>query len=189
MSVAYADDISVFSPTVSGLQDLINICYSYAQKWRFTFGIKKSKCMIAGKNLLVSDPSWTLGDKVIVNEDYLDIMGVTIDNKGTCQPHIDKRMQKCKQSYFGLVASGLSYPGLNSDAKAYMWKLVCQPTLLYAQESIHLSQADLHKLESLQGTLMKKMNGICKRSHHSHLLQALDIPSVSACVHNRVLSL
>ena len=103
-SVAYADDISVFSPTVSGLQDLINTCYSYAQEWRFTFGIKKSKCMIAGKNLLVSDPSWTLGDEVIVNEDCLDILGVTIDNKGTCQPHIDKRMQKCRQSYFGLVA-------------------------------------------------------------------------------------
>ena len=116
-SVAYADDISVFSPTVSGLQDLINTCYSYAQEWRFTFGIKKSKCMIAGKNLLVSDPSWTLGDKVIVNEDYLDILGVTIDNKNTCQPHIDKRVQKCRQSYFGLVASGVSYPGLNSDVE------------------------------------------------------------------------
>ena len=47
-SFAYADDISLMSATVTGLQQLIDVCFEYAQEWRFTFGLKKSQCMISG---------------------------------------------------------------------------------------------------------------------------------------------
>lgn len=40
-SFAYADDISVFSGTATGLQVLIDKCASYASVWRFKFGVKK----------------------------------------------------------------------------------------------------------------------------------------------------
>ena len=36
-SFAYADDVSLFSSTVTGLQN----CYYYSKKWRFNFGNKK----------------------------------------------------------------------------------------------------------------------------------------------------
>ena len=39
---AYADDVSLFSSTVPGLQGLIDICSVYANKWRFKFGIVKT---------------------------------------------------------------------------------------------------------------------------------------------------
>ena len=45
---AYADDVSLFSSTVPGLQGLIDICSVYANKWRFKFGIVKSQCMSTG---------------------------------------------------------------------------------------------------------------------------------------------
>ena len=38
---AYADDVSNFASTVSGVQQLINICSEYSLMWRFKFGIKK----------------------------------------------------------------------------------------------------------------------------------------------------
>ena len=40
---AYADDISLLSATVPGLQKLIDICSAYSQQWRFNFGIKKTQ--------------------------------------------------------------------------------------------------------------------------------------------------
>ena len=43
-SFAYADDVSLFSSTVTGLQNLVDACYYYSKKWRFNFGIKKSEC-------------------------------------------------------------------------------------------------------------------------------------------------
>ena len=187
--MAYADDVTVFSPTATGLQSLIDICHKYACHWRFSFGLKKTKCMTAGKSLLDSQPTWLLGDRPIDNVDSLEVLGVVLDNVGSCLPHINKRAQKCRQSYFGLVPHGLNYPGLQSNVKAYIWNSVCRPTLLYGLESLYLDAASIRHLESLQGSLTKRMNGISKRSHHSNLLLALGIPRVFESVTDRVLSL
>ena len=42
---AYADDVSIYIPTVPGLQILINICFNYANvmnMWRFKFVSEKN---------------------------------------------------------------------------------------------------------------------------------------------------
>jgi len=48
-SFAYADDVSLFSTTVPGLQKLIDICTDYSSLWPFNFGIQKTKCMMVCK--------------------------------------------------------------------------------------------------------------------------------------------
>ena len=58
-SFAYADDVTVFSSTAIGLQRLIDKCYAYSQKWRFKFGIKKTKCMSIENISFVTSPSWS----------------------------------------------------------------------------------------------------------------------------------
>ena len=47
-SVAYADDVTLFSTNMKGLQNLIDICVAYSRRWRFKFGIAKSICMVTG---------------------------------------------------------------------------------------------------------------------------------------------
>ena len=42
-SFAYADDITVFSLTTTGLQTLLDMCAAYSEKWRFNFGILKTR--------------------------------------------------------------------------------------------------------------------------------------------------
>lgn len=49
-SFAYANDITVMSTSITGLQSLIDICHEYSQRWRFNFNQNKSKCMLVGKN-------------------------------------------------------------------------------------------------------------------------------------------
>ena len=36
-SLAYAHDVTLFSSSVTGLQDIIQICADYADKWRFKY--------------------------------------------------------------------------------------------------------------------------------------------------------
>jgi len=38
-SFVYADDVSIVTSTVPGLQQLINTCSEYSLMWRFKFGI------------------------------------------------------------------------------------------------------------------------------------------------------
>ena len=52
-SMAYADDIILFSTNVQDLQNLVDVC---SKRWRFKFGVEKSKCMIVGKCSLYQDP-------------------------------------------------------------------------------------------------------------------------------------
>lgn len=58
-SFAYADDVSLFSATVSDLQDLMNTCADYSSLCRFNFGIKETKttttttkCTVVGSRSL-----------------------------------------------------------------------------------------------------------------------------------------
>ena len=98
-SYAYADDVTVFSLTASGLQKLIDICYDYSKKWRFNFGIKKTKCMIVGKSIIQREPEWYLGHSQILVDNKLEILGTVFSCDGKYNEHINSRIRKCRNSY------------------------------------------------------------------------------------------
>ena len=120
---AYADDISLYSPTVPGpvpgLQCLIDICAAYAGKWRFNFGIKKSQCMCAGYNpdCFVTSPNDVVMDTVT----KLDIFGVTFNNNCKTYEHVQNRVQKCRRAFCSLNNVGITYPGLNNISKSQLY--------------------------------------------------------------------
>ena len=177
-SFAFADDLTLLSPTVPGLQDLINTCSRYASKWRFKFGIKKSKCMVAGQSPWPHPPTWSLKNCTMETMDSLEILGVTFTSKGSSHNHSDTRSRSCRRSYYNIYDLGMAYPGLSVDVKSYLWKTVCVPSLLYGCDAISVTSPDMKKLESVQGSLIKQSLGIGKRSHHSSLLKAMGIPSI-----------
>ena len=78
---AYADDVTVFSATVPGLQRLIDQCATYAKEWRFNFGIEKSQCLVIDKPLLKCEPRWYLSSQQMKVSSELDILGVTFSSK------------------------------------------------------------------------------------------------------------
>jgi hypothetical protein len=177
-SVAYADDVTVFSSTVPGLQKLIDICHRYAGRYRFKFGEKKSKCLVIGKSLVNIKPTWKLGDKTLNTETEIDILGVTFNQELSYNSHVQKRLTSTRRKIIGLTSTGMSYPGLASDVKSYLWNTIGAPTLSYGMDSIALSVKDNNILKSAQGSIIKKALGFSKRSRHTSLLQALKIPAV-----------
>ena len=186
-SFACADDINLLCTTAPGLQRLIDICSAYADKWRFKFGIHKTKCMIVAEGKLASAPTFYLKGEPIAIVPSLEILGVHYDSKNTV--HINSRIEKCKQVFYSLKDVGMAYPGCASDVKAYTWNTVCQPVLIYGLDSLSMSQSSLDKLESTQGTLLKQCIGLNKRSKSSNLLQALCVPKVKDRLKQSIASL
>ena len=43
-----------------------------------------------------------------------------------------------------------------SDAKSYLYRSICQPTLMYGLDAINLSAPLLKKLQNTQGSIMKE---------------------------------
>ena len=49
LKLLYADDITIFSESASGLQNGLNILHDYCQKWKLTVNVDKSKVMVFRK--------------------------------------------------------------------------------------------------------------------------------------------
>ena len=190
-SFAYADDVSLFASTVPGLQQLINKCVEYSVKWRFKFGLAKSQCLIPAYcvHICENEPNFYLGSNPIQNAESVEILGVTFTSKCDFTHNVDNRITKCRNSSFSLSDVGMCYPGTMSDTKSYLFQSICQPTLLYGLDAVNLSSSMIKKLENVQGSIMKRVCGIPKRSHHTQLLQSLNISSVNNMLLKSVTSL
>jgi len=188
-SFAYADDLTLMCATVPGLQRLVDTCQIYAETWRFKFSPAKSKCMVAGKNPWQSHPTWSLYGHHMESATSLDILGVVYSRDGSCQPHITKRTQNCRKAFYSLSDIGLSYPGLAPDVKAYLWRTVCSPSLLYGCDALYIPETAAKSMESSQGSLVKQSVGVGKRSHHNALLKALGISTVSESLRKQTLAI
>ena len=185
----YADDITLLSATVPGLQRLINLCVSYADKYRFKFNKKKSKCMVLGKNILTETPKWTIDQSHIETVNEVDILGINFHQSLNNSRHVDNRITACRKRMYGLASIGMSYPGLSTDVKTYLWNSVGAPILTYGMETLDISKTQAKKLLSAQGSVVKRVMGIPKRSHHNNLIQALGIKATTDTINNNTLNL
>ena len=128
-------------------------------------------------------------NKSMDNVDALEKLGVVMSNDGTADINVQKRINKCRQAYYNLDNTGMPYPGLPIDIQIYLYKYVCLPTFLFWKEIMFLSDKLIKKLESFQGSLMKRSFGLSEFSHHWKLLEALKIPKVSDSINNMTISL
>ena len=46
----YADDLLILSPSLNGLQCLLDVCTDYGSKYYITFNAKKTCCIVVGKS-------------------------------------------------------------------------------------------------------------------------------------------
>jgi hypothetical protein len=154
---------------------------NYSKKWRFNFGLKKSKCLVMDyvSNLFAEVPKYHLDNNSIENTSSMDILGVTFSSCGSFSSHVENRIRKCNNSAYSLSDVGMCYPGLASETKSYLYTSICQPTLLYGLDSVHLTNAMMQKIDSCQGSIIKRVCDLPKRSHHSSLLKALNIKTIN----------
>ena len=188
-SMAYADDITIFSTNAKGLQCLIDMCAMYSNRWRFKYGIDKSKCMIIGKSPFTCEPVWRLNDVRLRNVETMEILGNVFNSKGNNTSHVDNRLNKCRQSFYGLNSLGMSYPGAAPEVQAHLYKSICQPVLTYGMECMSYSKDQFRRMESTQGRLIKQCLGLSKSSHNTAMLKALNIDKVQNIVNRNVLNL
>ena len=55
----YADDVKLLSPTIRGLQKLLEICETFAQEYNVTFNAEKTQCIRYGKY------AYTIGIRIV----------------------------------------------------------------------------------------------------------------------------
>ena len=177
-TLAYADDINLFSTTSTGLQELIDVCDSYAKTWRIRFNPVKTKCTVIGKSNLKRSPTWKLDGAIIPLSEDITILGVNLSQDMKATAHIKNRVRACNQSVFKFTTAGLSYPGLSCVVKNHIWNTINCPVLTYGLETLQISKTELNELKSTQGSIIKRGLGLSKRSHYHCVLQACNISPI-----------
>ena len=87
----YADDIVLLAETNNVLQDMLNICDSFAQKWNLKYNEKKSKAMVIGQKF--RNEQWQLGDKTISSIKNYKYLGVIITCSLKDTSHINQHLE------------------------------------------------------------------------------------------------
>ena len=188
-SFAYADDVTLFSSTTTGLQNLIIICTKYANEWRFRYGWKKSKCMTVGSATFLDNINWYLDDKALCTTDHLEILGFNFTKEMKSDVHIEKRSSACRRSIFQYVSAGMSYPGLSTDVKLELWEKVGLPTLLYGSDVFNINKSQMKRIDATQSNIIKQVLGFRKRSLNSHLLESVGLNRIRIHFQDKVKSL
>ena len=166
-TAGYADDVTLIASTQLDLQKLVDICYRYSCKWRFSFGPSKSKCIIMrNRSMSLPQPDIWLGTSKLQFVDRVEILGRVFSYNLSSQDHISSRMQSSRRAMFGMGIA-CSNEAIIPSVKAYLWKSVGVPSLVYALGTCNLNQSDLKLLESFQGTMIKNSLYLGKRCHHS----------------------
>ena len=85
----YADDLALIASSPSDLQKMLYITEEYANKWRYSFNIGKTKVMGFGSRRMQEHPAhtWTLnGQSVDIVESH-HYLGVLLTSRGpnTCR--------------------------------------------------------------------------------------------------------
>ena len=90
--IMFADDICLFSPSLVGLQDLLNACYNYAQSHKMLFNCNKSFGMLfAPKNFnLSSSPKLLMDNSEISFVQSVKYLGLHISSDLTDDIDIQK---------------------------------------------------------------------------------------------------
>ena len=110
-SPVLADDLSCIAVSPLALQSMLNVAYTYAIKWRFSFNAEKS-CIVkfrAKGNRLPDDFKWYIGPYEIPCEENYNHLGILINHKCKLSDRIHAACNKGRKSYFALSDLGTTF--------------------------------------------------------------------------------
>ena len=181
--VAYADDLLVMSNNVRSLQQLLDIVTTFSVSSRLDFvhtnhHLTKSHCFIFGLELLAQIPQWVLCGQPLSLRQETEHLGVQLQTQLQATGHVSTRIRRGRGAFFGLTPAGMFNPHLSAVDKAYLWRAVVSPVLLYGCAVCFLRSEDISRLDSWQATAIKSALRLPRTAHHTALLAALRIPNV-----------
>ena len=136
-SLSVADDMALLSFSKCGLQAMINICYRYSLKWRFSYNASKCSVVVynESKNVYKSQSrSWLLGQDLIHEGKNYNHLGVNVDKFMNFSDNVDAACRKLRSTLLGLINVGVHPNGLRTMTCFKIYKSVVIPKALYGCE-------------------------------------------------------
>jgi hypothetical protein len=171
-SPTFADDVMLLSSTKNNLDKMMANAWVYSQKWRFTFSLTKSKCMVFGeskRNHLanVRHRIFNLGNHVLQEVSHYDHLGVKLCAYDSSRERTNDACQKGNRSLAALTPCGTKGNGLYPYVSSFLWNRLCIPAMLHGCEVWYeLCHYELDLLERTQCRSLRKVQHLPPRTHN-----------------------
>ena len=141
-SLGYADDITLMSPTLNGLKEMLNICNLYAKEYSITFNPNKSQ-LIVFSNHQTADPQLVFNGVKIDKHDSVIHLGHLLK----CKPRSPGGILSKIKSDFSLSVNMFiaNFGYISTEVKSKLFNQFCMPLYGIVLGDITSQEAhDLH---------------------------------------------
>jgi len=141
--IVYADDILLLSASVSGLQNMLDICHIYGVSNCVTFNHNKSVCMIIGPNRNKPTADMFLGSLKLEWVTCFKYLGIVFNS--ACKISIDT--SSIRRKFYASCNGILAYcKSADEFIRLSLIKSFCLPLLCYCLGALELSSQQVKTL-------------------------------------------
>ena len=187
-----ADDVSLISSTVSGLQSMIDVVENYAFQWRYELNSTKSRVLVYGGKKKQKEGSetstWRLNGNVIQGTTQEKHVGIMLDTSQKSHKRTKEACRKGRNTLMSLMGIGTKGDGLNPAISANLLKSIVMPRTLYGSELWNnLSNNELIILERMLCFCCKITQDLSKRCRSDMCTAMLGLHQIKAQIDLRKL--
>ena len=155
----YADDLVVFSDSISCLQKAADVLYFYCQSNDLTVNTQKTKVMKfrKGGKLKRADVLWYNSAPLSFCNEF-EYLGVTVQTTWTFEKHFHEKLKKFKTA----LNMSKNLRDLSMDGAARYFEVMLKPIITYGIEAIweDLKQNDLEVIDKCKCSYYKRVMGV-----------------------------
>ena len=189
-----ADDVFLGSDNPTKLQALIDIAAHYGSLYRIQYGASKTKITVSGSEIDVNyykdTQPWKMSGQTIQVVENNDHLGQIVSGSRQEEKNVDLRIQKSRNTLFGLLGPAFSFKCLLSPlVKLHIYRTFVCPVLRSGISSLVLKNTSLSPLSIFQRKSLKGVLQLSKQASTPaiHFLTG-ELP-IEAKVHKDLFSL
>ena len=175
----YADDILLYSTTISGLQTLINVANKYITEHGLRFNPDKTLCMTLGKSNFPKR-QWCLNGVELKETTSLKYLGVYLSNDA--KAHVNERIKATRRSFYALKSASVFAAGADIESMMYIFNTAVRPVLTYGLQCGYQCKTSMDEAEKTQCKLLKSVMRIKPICRNTPLLKAMKVRRIESDV-------
>ena len=193
--VAYADDIILMSPTIGGLQELLDRCMKYFGNTAINLNVAKTEFIRSGTTKTppenINNEYISLDVHFITPQDSLKHLGFlwNVKKSGAAtlnDKNVTERINKFWTVVYSLIKGGIRY--CNPQSIAALFESLAIPTLTYGLELCSLTGTQMTDLDREGRKALKQLFNVSKHSRN-HLNKIMNIHHISTIINNNKINL
>ena len=150
----YADDVILISPSVAGLQAMLDKCSEISRLLSLSFNVSKCHCLVIGKMFNVDIAPMTLCGKPVEWCNCIKYLGVYL----TCSKIVKFDINPCKRAFYAACNSIFMHgSGVDELALLALQESYSLSILMYAAPALSLSNRQIDELNVCWNSVIRKL--------------------------------